>query len=59
MATEPAQGCQGFLQVDGGAGLEVAERLASHAQKEEMSLLPVLEDLLDETTDLKLSEAYV
>lgn len=40
-------------------GLEVAERLASHAQKEEMSLLPVLEDLLDEGEDLKLAEAYL
>lgn len=40
-------------------GLEVAERLASHAQKEEMSLLPVLEDLLDESEDLKLAEAYL
>jgi hemerythrin-like domain-containing protein len=39
-------------------GLEVAERLASHAQKEEMSLLPVLEDLLDEETDHELAAAY-
>ena len=39
-------------------GLEVAERLASHAQKEEMSLLPVLEDLLDEETDHELASAY-
>lgn len=40
------------------AGLELAERLASHAQKEELSLLPVLEDLLDEEVDHELACAY-
>lgn len=39
-------------------GLELAERLAAHAQKEEMSLLPTLEDLLDEGTDHELACAY-
>ena len=39
-------------------GLEVAERLASHAQKEEMSLLPALDALLDEETDHELASAY-
>ena len=39
-------------------GLEVAERLASHAQKEEMSLLPALDALLDEETDRELASAY-
>jgi hemerythrin-like domain-containing protein len=39
-------------------GLEVAERLASHAQKEEMSLLPALDNLLDEETDYGLASAY-
>jgi len=39
-------------------GLELAERLAAHAQKEEMSLLPALEDLLDEGTDHELACAY-
>jgi len=39
-------------------GLELAERLASHVQKEEMSLLPALEDLLDEETDHELAAAY-
>lgn len=39
-------------------GLELAERLASHAQKEELSLLPALEDLLNEETDDELASAY-
>lgn len=39
-------------------GLELAERLVSHVQKEEMSLLPALEDLLDEAADAELSLAY-
>jgi len=41
------------------AGLEFAERLASHAQKEEISLLPALEDLLDADTDAELIAGYV
>jgi hypothetical protein len=36
-------------------GLELAERLVSHVQKEEMSMLPALEDLLDEETDAALA----
>ena len=36
-------------------GLELAERLVSHVQKEEMSLLPALEDLLDDQTDAALA----
>jgi iron-sulfur cluster repair protein YtfE (RIC family) len=39
-------------------GLELAERLFSHVQKEEMSLLPMLDDLLDEETDDELASAY-
>jgi iron-sulfur cluster repair protein YtfE (RIC family) len=39
-------------------GLELAERLVSHVQKEEMSMLPALEDLLDEAADAELSLAY-
>jgi DUF438 domain-containing protein len=39
-------------------GLELAERLIAHVQKEEMSLLPSLDDLLDEATDGELSLAY-
>jgi len=32
-------------------GLELAERLVSHVQKEELSMLPALDDLLDDETD--------
>lgn len=39
-------------------GLELAERLAAHAQKEEMSLLPALDDVLDEDADRELFAAY-
>jgi hemerythrin-like domain-containing protein len=39
-------------------GLELAERLAAHVQKEEMSLLPALDDLLDEETDRELISSY-
>ena len=39
--------------------LELVERLVSHVQKEEMSLLPSLEDLLDEETDQALAGSYV
>jgi len=36
-------------------GLELAERLTAHVQKEEMALLPMLEDLLDEDADRELA----
>ncbi len=39
-------------------GLELAERLIAHVQKEEMSLLPSLDDLLDEETDAELTSSY-
>ena len=39
-------------------GRELAERLVSHAQKEEMALLPALEDLLDEDSDRDLFSEY-
>jgi hemerythrin-like domain-containing protein len=38
--------------------LELAERLFAHVQKEEMSLLPALEDLIDEEADLELTGSY-
>jgi hemerythrin-like domain-containing protein len=38
-------------------GMELAERLVSHVQKEEMSMLPALDDLLDEESDMALAEA--
>ena len=37
---------------------ELAERLLAHIQKEEMALLPVLEELLDPETDLELADRY-
>jgi hypothetical protein len=40
-------------------GLELAERLASHVDKEEMSMLPALEDLLDDGADEELTSHYV
>jgi hemerythrin-like domain-containing protein len=40
-------------------GLELAERLTAHVQKEEMALLPMLEDLLDEDADRELALAYL
>jgi hemerythrin-like domain-containing protein len=49
-----AQGWQQLRVV----GLELAERLASHAQKEELSLLPSVESLLDEESDRALLAAY-
>lgn len=39
-------------------GLELCERLASHAQKEDLSLLPALEGLLDADADRALFEDY-
>ena len=37
---------------------ELIERMFAHIQKEEMALLPLLEDLLDAETDMELSTAY-
>ncbi|MCP5036184.1 MAG: hemerythrin domain-containing protein [Rhodobacteraceae bacterium] len=37
---------------------ELIERMFVHIQKEEMALLPALEDLLDDETDMELSTAY-
>ena len=37
---------------------ELIERLLAHIQKEEMALLPMLEELLDPQTDFELSENY-
>lgn len=39
-------------------GLELAERLVSHVQKEEMSMLPALDDLLEESVDAELTSQY-
>ncbi len=40
------------------AALELVERQVSHIQKEEMALLPLLEDLLDDDTDRQLALDY-
>jgi len=37
---------------------ELIERMITHIQKEEMALLPMLEECLDPETDLALSTAY-
>lgn len=37
---------------------ELIERMLSHIQKEEMALLPMVEELLDPETDMELAEAY-
>ncbi len=38
-------------------GLELAERLGAHINKEELSLVPAVEELLDEETDRELAMA--
>ena len=37
---------------------ELVERMFVHIQKEEMALLPALDDLLDDEADMELSTAY-
>ena len=39
-------------------GLELAERLGAHINKEELSLVPVVEEVLDEETDRTLDFAH-
>ena len=39
-------------------GSEYVERMVSHIQKEEMGLLPALEDVLDDEQDASLFEEY-
>ena len=50
-----AQNWAGFREM----ALELVERQVSHIQKEEMSLLPVLEDVLDEEQDAELLNRYL
>ncbi len=40
-------------------GQEFCERMLAHVQKEEMALLPVLEESMDAETEARLYEAYV
>ncbi|MDP6706698.1 MAG: hemerythrin domain-containing protein [Alphaproteobacteria bacterium] len=39
-------------------GMEYVERQMTHIQREEMALLPLLEDLIDEETDQRLRSDY-
>ena len=48
----------GFASLKRGAP-ELAERLGAHIQKETMSLLPSLDDLLDEESDREIAFAYL
>lgn len=48
---------QSWPQFKAHAG-ELIERLLAHIQKEEMALLPMLDELLDPQTDFELSENY-
>ena len=41
------------------AGLELVERLGSHAEKEQGALVPLVDEMLDEATDGELAAAYV
>ncbi len=40
------------------SGVEMIERMISHIQKEEMALLPILEDILEDDEDAELTMAY-
>jgi len=40
------------------SGLELVERLGSHAQKEEGALVPLVDEMLDEQTDRDLASDY-
>ena len=40
-------------------GLELVERLSSHAQKEQGSLVPLIDEVLDESTDETIWNEYV
>jgi hemerythrin-like domain-containing protein len=48
----------GYASLKRGAP-ELAERLGAHIQKETMSLLPSLDDLLDEESDREIAFAYL
>jgi hemerythrin-like domain-containing protein len=42
-----------------GLGQELCERMLAHVQKEEMALLPLLEEILDSETEARLLQQYV
>jgi DUF438 domain-containing protein len=39
-------------------GLELAERLSAHIEKEEMGLVPMLDEMLNEEQDMRLIDGY-
>jgi hemerythrin-like domain-containing protein len=41
------------------SGQELAERIRGHVQKEEMALLPAIEDAMDPDTDARLYQEYM
>jgi len=43
----------------GRVGRELCERLLAHVQKEEMALLPLIEDSMDAETEARLVEEYL
>lgn len=58
-----AAATEGTLNAGGRNGLrrlalELVERLLAHVEKEEMSLVPLLDDLLDDDTDRALALGY-
>jgi hemerythrin-like domain-containing protein len=42
-----------------GLGLELVDRLGSHAQMEQSSLVPQIDEILDENTDMEIWTNYV
>ena len=48
---------QSWLEFKGLAG-ELIERMLAHIQKEEMALLPMLEEILEPEADMELAEIY-
>lgn len=40
-------------------GLELCERMLAHVQKEEMALLPLLDEVMDPDSEARLYESYV
>jgi hemerythrin-like domain-containing protein len=48
---------QAWLEFKALAG-ELIERMLAHIQKEEMALLPMLEEILEPETDMELAEIY-
>ena len=58
-----ARACAGNLDATGwrslkACGMEVIDRLGSHARKEEESLVPIVDEMLDEETDNALWIEY-